>query len=277
MQVPKIAFTYWEGNQLSILHYYTLFSFNKFNPDFSIVLYTSNSENEYNHPSKINFSDSETINLTKIKSIPNVLTVEIDVKKMYNIQTKTTPVHNADIVRIMKLYEHGGIWIDLDILFIKPIPSSILEESEFQYHTYYNTIATGLLVCKEKDETFKYIYDHCKNMISKQYIDGQYQQFGPNLFRQCMLVNDGHDNFIVNERFKKCKSLPVETVYPYMCDEPYLFFFRNEDFIQPNTFGIHWYNGSDQTRTFIKQFNPSNIDPTRNVFEKYLFSILNSE
>jgi beta-1,4-mannosyl-glycoprotein beta-1,4-N-acetylglucosaminyltransferase len=263
-RIPKIAFTFWEGKQMSVLNYYTLASFSKLNPSFEIIVYHASSEEDFEHPSHVNFSKSSIIEFVKILKIPRVTVIKVDLKKEYNVKASTTPIHNADIIRIMKLYEHGGIWIDLDILFIKPIPPSLLKE-EFAVFNYENTIPTGLLLSTPKNKYIECVYLRCKEQIAGQSLTGDYQQFGPNLWRDCYFWNI--------DLFKNVKVLETNTVYPYMFNEPELFFYSNEDRIQPQTYCIHWYNGNKESRKFIDQFDPNTIDSRRNVFEKYISAL----
>lgn len=202
-KVPKIGFTFWEGLQLSFLHYMTIFFFSKLNPSFKIVIYYSNKEENFIHsgnnvnkihPSGINIIENKCIPIKKLIKLPNVELVNINVEREYNLQFNTSAIHKADIVRIIKLYEHGGIWFDLDVLFIKPIPLEIMITNNFQYFSYYNTVATGLLISTPNNVYMKYIYEKCIEKINSNNINDDWQQFGPSLWRNCILNNEYFNN-----------------------------------------------------------------------------------
>ncbi len=281
--IPKIAFTFWEGTQLSILHYLTVYSFSKYNPDYTIKIYYSNKQenfkhidtnNETNniiHASGFNFSKERCISLNDIKNITNVEIINIDVENEYNLNFITSPIHKADIIRICKLYEHGGIWFDLDILFVKKIPQYITESTkDILMFSYYNTIATGLIVSTPKNKAISAIYTLCLNKIRKSDINSDWQQFGPTLWMTCYKV--------LNKFFDNTELLDNNEIYPYMWNEPELFFYTNNNKIKDNTWGIHWYNGNINSRKFIDEFiyEPSHIDKDKSIFYKYLYDIINN-
>jgi hypothetical protein len=273
-KLPKKCFCFWEGSQFSLLQYYTLLSFKKLNPLFEIVLYYSEKEEFFVHnstidtnklhPSNFNYNNN-IVNIDYVKSTLDITIIPIDVEKEYNINFVTSPIHKADIVRIMKLYDHGGIWIDLDILCIKPIPPFLIKSNNIQYFTYSDTVPTGLLISTAKNSCMEFIYNCCKYKINSQNINNDWQQFGPSLWKTCIFNN---------ELFNQCSILDNDSVYPYMWNEPEILFFTNEDRIKPITFCIHWYNGNINSRKYIDQFNPNYIDENKCVFEKYLKILL---
>lgn len=82
----------------------------------------------------------------------------------------------SDIVRLDVLYKYGGIYLDIDVEFIKPLPNIFLSYRGFLGFEYTNTIAPGLIFGVEKENDFvKQILDsyrgerftYCKNGIYK--------------------------------------------------------------------------------------------------------------
>ncbi len=279
--VPKIGFSFWEGQQFSWLHYLTIESFIKCNPDFEVRIYYSDEQenfihgNESNrtinkvHASGVNIETNKCITINDILKFPQVKLIPINLKKEYDLNFITSPIHKADITRIVKLYEHGGVWFDFDVFFKKPIPDSIMNSTaDIHYFTYYNTIATGLIVARPFTRAIRYIYDKCLEKINTRNINQDWQQFGPTLWASAAFNN--------KTIFQNCIFRDNKEVYPYMWNEPHLFFRTNIDKISENTWCVHWYNGNSETRRFINEFDIRDIKPERSIFERELTLVLRS-
>ena len=271
--IPKIYFTFWEGNQLSKLHYYTIYSLTKLNPDIEIIIYTSNVEsnkfvqwNTKEHCIEI----CKKLSLQEIANMNNnVKLVKIDFEKEYGVNNKISCVFKADFVRILKLYEHGGMWFDFDLLFIKTIPEHLFEGHghDILYFTYDNVVPTGLLLSTPKNPTITKLYLSAKDIISTIDEDNynlNYQVLGPTLWTE----------HIMRKSIEGIYCLRNVLVYPYLWNNIGLFFESNDDKVSVDTFAIHWYNGGTHSRIYINNLDERNIDPNKCVINKYLQNIL---
>ena len=276
--IPKIFFTYWEGEQLSYLHYFTIYSLVKLNPNMEVIIYTSKIESTKlkqwdGNEHSVDIVIDKYITMNKILEISNKIKLEmIDFEKEYNIDNNISCIYKADFTRIAKLYEHGGMWFDFDILFIKPVPNYIFEKEfthnliYFRYGNIYgNTIPTGLIFSSPKNEIITLLYNNACNKIKN--LDNNYQQIGPTLWNDVFNKNQN--------KTTGCLCGFNKMVYPYMWNDIYNIFYSLNDKTTEETFGIHWYNGDNLTKKYINEFDINNINPNKNIFEKYLFKIMN--
>ena len=267
--IPRIVFTYWEGDQLSELHYYTIYSLHKHNPDLDIIIYTSmNPMNilvQWNTPEQtvriiktITLNDILNINRDKIKL------VAIDFETTYNINNSISCVYKADFTRIAKLYEHGGIWFDMDILFTKPLPEYLfINNADMLLFRYGNVIPTGFIGGVPKSFMLTILYNNVKHMTQSGQLE-HYQSIGPFLWETVYRAIDKQGLVI----------LPTACVYPFIWNRIDALFNPTDISVIPEgTFGIHWYNGGVSTKNFINKFDKSNIQPERSLFEKLIHEL----
>ena len=264
MSISKIFFTYWEGDQLSQLHYYTILSLQKLNPNSTntLKIQWNSGEHKNKFNKTISFNDFNNIEIKKI-----------DFEKEYSISESISCVFKADFVRIAKLYEHGGLWFDFDILFIKTIPEYLFNSNiDLYYFEYGETIPTGLILSTSRNILIEKLFIEATQIIKNMNIGNSYpyQILGPNLWNK--IIKEFDTNYIQNNTI----CLPTSIIYPYIWNNIGQFFIQNNttDLIQENTIGIHWYNGGADSKNYINSNNLDlNLNPNSSIVNKYLFQI----
>jgi hypothetical protein len=271
---PQV-FTYWEGEDFSFLHYLTIKSLHKYNPDLNITIYTAKyksnilqSWNSGEHSVKIihkmNFRDVLHIN-------PDKITIkEIDFNAAYGLNNDISCVFKADFTRIAKLYEHGGLWFDMDVLFIKPIPSYMFDftdAKEMCYFTYMEAIPTGLISCTKKSKYITLLYNNMINYINVLNTGSKhdYQIIGPSLWKNTFL---GNKSTVENTM----RLTETTDVYPVLYTHLQIIYTNSSHNFPINTWAIHWYNGHGMSKNFINNMRPDNLGDS--LIEKYIKEIM---
>ena len=210
--IPKIVFTYWEGDQLSELHYLTIYSLHKYNPELDIPIYTDENPknilrewNTHEHSidiqKKIPLSKLVEINPKKISLRP------INFNKEYQFDNNISIIFKADFTRIAKLYEHGGIWFDMDVLFVKPIPDFFFQEKiEAFIFIYSEVIPTGFLASIPKSKFLENLYNGSLEIIKNKRLN-DYQKIGPIIWIE---------KYEKLDKKEKIKVLNKDLVYPFL-------------------------------------------------------------
>jgi len=266
--IPRIAFTFWEGKQFTYLHYLTVYSFKKFNPDVKLIIYISKESDHLirwpTHEHSLTYTN--LIDVSILNNIPDIEIIEIDVNKELNCEKKLSPVWKSDIIRIIKLYEHGGIYIDFDILFISKIPDYLFNiKEDMAFNTYHNVINNAFIVCHKQSNLCKMLLDNILNKLHNS-MNEEYQQFGPNLITK-MIKNSTNE--------KNVYYIPNDQTCPYLWNEMDKLFFSNINQVTPDTFCIHWYNGAVESRKYCSTFYQNKTLSDNVIFERLLNNVLN--
>ena len=251
MKIPKVAYMFWHGREFTYLHYLTVDSFLFHNPDMELILYTVPASAPHSWITKEQ-SPRIASDIDYFARLQNIKIVEIEDPDL----VRYPPNIICDMLRWQKLHEHGGYWIDTDILFLKPLHTILdalhlngdREEVEFvgsiykqkkQWSTYFPIGiiggAPGNKVCEEA-------------MTRVCYDPKVYNGCGPDLLRKILRSFDHAMSYFADIGF-----FDPSLLYPYQCYELDRLFGMNNG-VSSNTVGIHWFFGSPLARTYINHW-----------------------
>ena len=273
--VPKLCFTFWEGPQFSKLHYMTILSLSKLNPGMDIIVYTSSGASDI---LKEWSTDEHSLRLTNIvdmrevSKISDKITIKhVDFMEEYGIRNDMSPVYKADMIRICKLHEHGGLWFDFDILFIKPLPDYLFDSDIDMLYFAYDVpngfvITTGLIISMPNTEYLTGLKDRMLAVLSDATNNG-YQKIGPDLWTL-------HYNHCTSNGVQRVHRLSNTLAYPYDFTTIHQFVNSRIDRVRSDTFCMHWYNGNNAVRRVLNTIRLDRIDPRKSTLHKYIYRIL---
>lgn len=226
--IPKTLYLYWGGQNLSWLRFLTVKSFAKHNPDWEIVVYYPFS------PTKGTiWTTFEQRTVYKGEDFFTKLAEYAELRpfNMASIGSDNdmTEVHKSDIFRLWILAEHGGLYSDFDILFIKPMPDISKKLRLFCHHPdgHY---AVGFLAAKRGDDMYKSLLEKAVSITP-----AKYQSLGATLWNEYLQSEpDGW-------------NIPATLVYPIgwqHADE----LFKEELGLPDESIGVHWYAGNSESK-----------------------------
>lgn len=241
---------YWGGGPLSYLQHLSVVSFKKHNPEWSVTLFMPKSTklvgptwdtNELMHP----YTGPDYLEQTK--ALCNVEIVDFD---EFGLGDDIHEVPRGDFLMWYILYERGGAWGDIDILFIRSLDE--LLKQDFDCTISWNGFpSVGFFVAKPKQKIYEEMHTVARGVVRRG-MSHAYQSTGA---------------YVLSKRFKdfeelqsaysdtKILNLPMDYVYPYLPNSDiYEMFFGEIDKTTDRTIGLHWYNGSFVSREFNNHF-----------------------
>jgi GT2 family glycosyltransferase len=263
--VPKIVHYYWDDfKNFSYMNLYSLKTAVHYHPDYLHLIWcpTDPSDRiswEESCHKDVEPDPSYPDYFDAVKRMPNVRIVYRDMSEFLGVDKGMSEVHKSDLLRYKLLYLYGGIWSDLDIVYIKPLTSLI----DYDFDTinfrcrYSNSdliyFPVGLMMSKRGSQLFRFIYEEA----IKNYNESMYQCFGSELFKKLFsgskfsihgnrryLVFNSEKNVFLDEAFYlKYNWTKIGELF---LEEP-----KNSDL--SDVVGFHWFNGSSKTRELLKE------------------------
>jgi mannosyltransferase OCH1-like enzyme len=261
--IPKILHLYWGNNEkLSYLHYLTVRSFRKYNPDWVIKIY---------HPVKTFYENTWVEKLqdkkyngrdynSKVDKL-NVIRVPVDFDTL-GFKNYRSEVLKSDFFRYYILHKEGGVWSDYDVLYIKPMKDIVIPNPEvygdsknintcFSY--FKNHYSIGFLMSTPGNIFFKKLMDNCCNFYDKKHYE-------------CLGISMWHKLYATpTDIIKSLPSinlllLPEPFYLPYDYNNMDLIFHKTDTTkIKLYTVGIHWFYGHMVSRKFVNEYPNGNF------------------
>jgi hypothetical protein len=259
IKIPKIMHFYWDMSKLSYLQYMTIISFKKQNPDWDIIIH----ENEVVTRAITWDTDEQRILYNgydwypELKKLPYVKLNYVDFEKI-GFKNDVPEVFKSDFLRWYLLSTVGGGWSDIDILYLKPINTIDIDNSDTVICFRGDVHIIGFYLSKPENPFFKKILDN----ITIDFDRTKYQSIGSTLLNTLYPSIDNIDMDI------KLKNISMDVVYPYR-DGDINILFNEIDLnkLKEETIGVHWYNGSRISKIFNQNYDQTNNNINNTITE----------
>ena len=217
-RIPKHAYFYWgDLNTLPWVRFLTLETFRYHNPDWKMSLYTSKYSTKYKKEfSKLNVE----VGTTNVEEIANY-----DLSMFSN---HIQDVCRSDFLRWYLLYEYGGLWSDMDIIYINSMNNITIANSSNNTAILPSPYNNFLLTADHAD-CFKDLW---------------------RVARECKIEDIAKDPFATgpvtyekvtkNHKYSNLELLPLSTTE--IADSDGKDFALDIDMnLNSNTIGVHWH------------------------------------
>lgn len=282
--IPKRINFYWgeKNYHLSYIRYLSLLSARLKNPDFEIILHTpefpSNNEVTWNtgeqqsieHTGKNWFSEIEKLNIRIVKH-------NFDNCGFSNLEHE---VHKSDFLRWIILFEYGGFWSDIDIIYSKSmydasfnVPENYDINTGIHIYPKINMHAIGFLFSSIDNSLFK----ECHYIAARKFLEKSntgYQSLGS------IILNENFPTInSITSKYKNLKVLNIDTNVVYSVgpnDIPSLYE-ENISINKNNSIGIHWFGGHPLAKNFEASLTDQNLNNFKNSLSNYITGFLNDK
>jgi len=270
-KIPKVMHFYWGNKKLSFLRYLSVLSFRILNPDWKIKIHVPVKLTTKPPPWHSMHQKRANIDKDYFDEL-HALDVEI-VKEDFSedFDNDAHEVHKSDFLRWRLLSTEGGVWSDIDILYVKPM-NNLVENVE---EGYQQSIDAFLCCFKKSKHAISFLmsagnnpfYRKIGELAKEAYDETQYQCIG-----SLLIDNNYHSQVKIRKDFGREMNvyfIEPKCVYSLQEDSiPAVFSTPTEDMLDliyaPGVIGFHWYAGHPLAQEFESKLDKTNINDYNN-------------
>lgn len=247
---------YWGGSSnMPKLMVFTVISFHRLNPDWEIIIYrTKQTDNDLGKsPYDYSYTGKDYFYLIQAMDFVKIITIDV---VECGINKDAHSILGSDIFRTKILFENGGLYSDMDVIWLKPMSELVNvdyigDPQDFECSVcYFNQVSghhTISNLIAEAGSPFLWSVIESQNRVKPPYRDCDFSTF---------LLNEKYPTLdVITSQYPRVLALKYETFYPYSTfDMDRLFV--HEDLTplnNKNVMGIHWFNGNRLSKQYINQ------------------------
>lgn len=273
--IPRQIAFFWAEERMSWMRYLTLLSFRKLNPDWPISLYVS-SEYRLCGEWGIESQDWHGEIGKDYRNQLEKLNIKIEKWTPPRLARGSDPVKQSDVFQWWYLYEIGGFYADMDILWVHSCAQ--LYDKISKYEVVLSITDWGFPIGFLAGVAETRLYKHVLDKAILRAGESSYQSSGVHAVYEALKLS--RDNIRgakeslkarYNERIYNLK--PKESVYPFSWKEVGKIFSTRLK-LENDELGIHWFGGSKVAQSYNRLLNDSNWHKHRNTFTKHVRDIV---
>ena len=270
-KIPKIAHFYWGNQKMSFLRFLTLFSFIKYNPEWEVVLHTSSLNDKEPEFRKTDFHRYDVLDYKNEKDYREFLPSEIkiqehDLNEYFAYSDKLSEANKSDFIGWKILSSVGGVWSDMDILFVKSLKDSQIQfENNDTFVCFDPRISNpnhprpstpiGFLMASENNALYQEIFKNSQNA----FLEDSYQSLGSEIMSNTLISLENCKNKFPN---LKIQNLDPDLFYKYnyLQIENIFILDKFSELMESPAIGIHWYGGHETSSLYNNFYDHANYN-----------------
>jgi hypothetical protein len=251
--IPQVAYFFWGHTPMPWLNAMTIKSFKQLNPEWHVCLIQPESKTvtapTWSTPEqKIPYAGADYL--------PEVFGCIDEIERLVYPEG----LHDAtmaDLTRQEIMYFRGGLWVDMDVINLKPIndlqvPDDIdilVCEAGKPGHRYFST---GVVMASPKTKYYYVLTDAIQHVATGK----TYQAVGPDMVR---------DKFKSIEEIREIEpimvvsNIPLSDYYAIKYNELRKLYNQSHKGLLESAMGVHWYGGATESMKVRNHMTPDTV------------------